>query len=136
MRLLDEALPTLVTKKKEKPVVNFETRPLVYVAGPYSHPDPVENTHKALAVGDRLNASERLIAYVPHMSLLWHLVHPHKETYWYDYDLHLLQRCDALFRMHGISVGSDNEVKFAKERGIPVFRSEENLMEWAYKWEG
>ena len=36
---------------------DFDQRPLVYVAGPYASPDPVENTHNAIQVADRLNAS-------------------------------------------------------------------------------
>lgn len=109
----------------------FFERPLVYVAGPYAHPDPVENTHIAIKVGDRLNETGLVSAYVPHMSLIWHIVCPHDADYWYSYDLAVLFKCDALLRIPGFSAGADNEVSFANEHNIPVFFDEDELLEWA-----
>lgn len=38
----------------------------------------------------------------------------------------LLQHCDAVLRLEGASKGADNDVKVARERGLPVyFRLEE-----------
>ena len=44
----------------------------------------------------------------------------------YDAILHptahrLLSRCDAVLRLAGASIGADNDVKIALERGIPVY---------------
>jgi hypothetical protein len=44
----------------------------------------------------------------------------------YDRVLHptahrLLQHCDAVLRLPGASSGADNDVKIARERGIPVY---------------
>lgn len=33
----------------------------------------------------------------------------------------LLQHCDAVLRLPGASKGADNDVKIARERGIPVY---------------
>ncbi|WP_370674228.1 DUF4406 domain-containing protein [Pleomorphomonas sp. PLEO] len=33
----------------------------------------------------------------------------------------LLQRCDAVLRLPGDSKGADNDVRLAKERGLPVY---------------
>lgn len=33
----------------------------------------------------------------------------------------LLQHCDGVLRLEGASKGADNDVKIAKERGIPVY---------------
>lgn len=33
----------------------------------------------------------------------------------------LIERCDAILRLKGESKGADNDVKLAKERGIPVY---------------
>lgn len=33
----------------------------------------------------------------------------------------LIERCDAILRLKGESKGADNDVRLAKERGIPVF---------------
>src|SRR5689334_7456256 len=44
----------------------------------------------------------------------------------YDEILHptagrLIERCDAILRLEGESKGADNDVRLAKERGIPVY---------------
>ena len=44
----------------------------------------------------------------------------------YDEILHptagrLIERCDAILRLEGASKGADNDVRLAKERGIPVY---------------
>jgi nucleoside 2-deoxyribosyltransferase len=101
----------------------------VYLAGPYTKPDPVENTRNALLAADRLYAAG-LFPVVPHLSLLSHLVAPHPPEYWYEFDMHLLDRCDALLRLPGESPGADREVDFAMGRVIPVFRSEDDLLAW------
>ncbi len=33
----------------------------------------------------------------------------------------LIERCDAILRLTGASKGADNDVRLAKERGIPVY---------------
>jgi len=35
----------------------------------------------------------------------------------------LLSRCDAVLRLPGASKGADEDVRLAKERGLPVFQS-------------
>jgi hypothetical protein len=37
-----------------------------------------------------------------------------------EMDFNILGRCDALLRLRGESAGSDREVAFAREHGIPV----------------
>ncbi len=100
---------------------------LIYIAGPYTHPDPVRNTHRAIKIADEL-IEEGLIPYVPHLTLLWHMVTPRQEQFWYDYDYFILKRCDAVLRISGESTGADSEVALAKQYGIPVFYSMEELM--------
>ncbi len=39
----------------------------------------------------------------------------------------LLQHCDAVLRLEGTSKGADNDVKIAKERGIPVYYTLEDV---------
>lgn len=114
-------------------MLNFANRPLVYVAGPYRSPEPVENTNGVIAFADRLHRTGHVTCVVPHLSMFWHLVRPHPVEYWLEYDLALLARCDALLRIPGESEGSDNEVLFAKGRGIPVFQCETELLDWATK---
>ncbi len=35
----------------------------------------------------------------------------------------LLQHCDAVLRLPGASTGADNDVRIARERGIPVYHA-------------
>lgn len=112
-------------------MISHVQRILCYVAGPYVFPDPVENTHDTIMAAERLDATGLITAYVPHLSLLWHLVAPHDADHWYGYDLAILDRCDCLLRLPGKSSGADNEVIFAHTRGIPCFDEEDILLDWA-----
>ena len=108
-------------------------RPLVYIAGPYTNPDPVANTHRAIREAEAMMETGLVTPVVPHLSLLWHTVVPHEDVaYWYEYDLAILARCDALYRMEGASTGADAEVVFAHERGIEVFDAWIALYDWAW----
>jgi hypothetical protein len=110
----------------------------VYVAGPYTNPDPVENTNKAIKVANRLVACG-FTPIIPHLTLAWNLVSPYPAKFWYDYTLQLMFRCDAVYRMKGASVGGDVEVEEARKAGMPVFLEEdgvtpENLDGWFKKF--
>jgi hypothetical protein len=103
------------------------TKPLVYIAAPYTNPDPVENTHQVIWLASRLVDDGRVTPVVPHLSLLWHLVSPRPVEFWYAYDLELLAHCDAVLRRPGASTGADAEVDAADRAGIPVFATIEGL---------
>jgi hypothetical protein len=45
----------------------------------------------------------------------------------YDTARMLLQRCDAVLRLPGESVGADNDVAIARERGLPVYHRLEDI---------
>lgn len=114
---------------------DFVTRPLVYLAGPYTRPDPVLNTHETIRFASKLLDEGLVTPFVPHLTLLWHLVSPREVDFWYDYDLAVLARCDALLRIEGESTGADKEVAFAVERGIPVFYDAAGLWLWVISGE-
>ncbi len=92
---------------------------VIYIAGPYTHPDPIVNTRAAVLAGEAVLAAGA-IPVVPHLSMLWHLVSPHDVDWWYNYDLQLLARCDALLRLPGASTGADREVVEALKQSKPV----------------
>lgn len=92
----------------------------IYIAGPYTHPDPVVNTRRAIEAGEILR-SMGFVPFIPHLTHLWHLVKPHSIDYWYDFDIEWLKRCDGLIRLPGESVGADKEVEIARIMGIPIF---------------
>lgn len=106
-------------------------RPLVYVAGPYTNPDPVRNTHDAVMWAEQLIATGKACPVVPHITLLWHAIAPHDDVdYWYDLDLGHLRKCDAVFRFPGKSSGADAEVEWADRWGIPVFTEWAEMVSW------
>ena len=107
------------------------TRPLVYVAGPYTHPDPVDNTAHAIAVATRLLDSGHVAPIVPHLTMFWHLLYPHDYETWLALDFDHLRRCDALLRIAGDSAGADREVNFARGFGIAIFYDVEACIAWA-----
>lgn len=43
----------------------------------------------------------------------------------------LLERCDAVLRVEGASKGADQDVRLAKERGLPVFTSVDAIPSYA-----
>lgn len=98
----------------------------IYVAGPYTKPDPCINTREAILIGNALwNAG--FAPFIPHLSHLWHTVTPQPYAMWLHYDLQWLTCCDALFRIPGESSGADKEVAFARDHNIPVFTSIQEL---------
>jgi nucleoside 2-deoxyribosyltransferase len=115
----------------EPPSAPYEERPLVYIAGPYTLPDPVANTNGVIELASELIDEGLVTPLIPHLTLLWHLVSPRPLDFWYAYDVALLRRCDALFRIEGASSGADMEVDFAGAHGIPVFTNRDDLTAWA-----
>jgi hypothetical protein len=108
--------------------------PLVYMAGPYTKPDPVENTHKAMKRWEALRIARYCTPICPHWSMAQHLVTPREYQYWMNYDYELIRHVSALIRYPGESAGADSEVEFAKSEGIPVFDNEKDLKEWCETW--
>lgn len=56
----------------------------------------------------------------------------------YDQILHptagrLIERCDAILRLEGESKGADNDVRLAKQRGIPVYYSMDEVPHYTGK---
>lgn len=101
----------------------------IYVAGPYSKGDVVLNIREAVQVGDALRLWGH-VPFIPHMTYAWHMIVPHEVEYWYEYDLQWLEKCDALYRIAGESLGADKEVARAKELGLPIFYNFTDLYEY------
>jgi len=93
-------------------------RDLLYIAGPYTRPDPVENTHRACRVATAIYEQTVWVPMLPHISLAWHLVTPRPVEFWYALDLHHLAVCQAIVRLPGDSTGADAEMQFAEGLGI------------------
>lgn len=97
----------------------IERKPLIYVAGPYTRPDPVENTHRAIKFAAALCDLDYIHhPFVPHLTLLWHMVTPRPLEYWYEFDMHMLSVCETIVRLPGESTGADAEMEQAERWGI------------------
>ena len=95
-------------------------RTRVYIAGPYTRPDPCVNTNRAMAAWDLLWGLG-FAPFCPHWSHYQHTHIPRPYEDWLAYDLEWLRTCDAVLRLPGESSGADKEVAEAVRLGIPVF---------------
>ena len=95
-------------------------RTRIYIAGPYTKPDPIENTHRAFTYGNKL-WDAGCAPFIPHLTAFWHLVTPRPYEQWLQIDLEWLHACDAVYRFPGESSGADAEVATAHRAGIRVF---------------
>lgn len=123
------------------------SKPLVYVASPYTAGDCGLNTRFQCTIFDMLLRKGIVTPIVPLWSHFQHFVHPLPYEMWMDYDHEIIRKCDALLRLGasyvdeevGIayfcneSSGADREVKHAKSLNIPVFYSIPELYSWAQK---
>jgi nucleoside 2-deoxyribosyltransferase len=106
----------------------------LYVAGPIgSDPEKMkENAKKAIVVGNDLR-DLGFNVFIPHLGVWWQELYPRHLEDWMSHDFAWIKRCDAVFRISGHSPGSDREVAFAQEQGIPVFFDVPALLLWARK---
>lgn len=104
-------------------------RRVIYVAGPYSS-DPVGNTKAACQVFHRL-FDAGLAPIIPHLSLLLDFERHRSWEEWMALDLPIVERCEAVLRIPGESRGADQEVFHAMDCGIPVFYSEQDIIDWS-----
>ena len=98
----------------------------VYIAGPYTKPDPEANTYAMMKVWDEL----RSLGYFPFCPLWSHfqeMRHPRTWEDWMQFDLAWIDVCDCVLRIPGESVGADREIAHAKKECIPVYHSIEEL---------
>jgi hypothetical protein len=117
--------------------------PIVYVAGPITTPNPMHNTSVAVRKGNALQRTGVMLPIVPHLTVLADMIDPHDYEWYMRYDLALIRRVDALYRLRGESSGADREVAHAKEIGKPVFFEGEkrldegawhDLLDWCEDW--
>ncbi len=114
--------------------IPHEFRPVVYVAAPFRFPEPFANIRAAIEVGERLEQTGLITAWVPHQNALWALIYPHDPSFWLDYDISQLARSDALYRIQLPSDGADDEEAFADDVHMPIFYDDESVIVWAKEW--
>lgn len=100
-------------------------RARVYIAGPYTSPDPVINTNIAFRWWHKLWAAG-FAPFCPHVSHFLHLLNPLPYEQWLDYDNEWVVACRAMFRFAGKSSGADKEEALARASDIPIFYEEDD----------
>lgn len=116
------------------------TRPIVYIASPYTKGDVAMNTHFQCMVFNRLMDDGRVIPVAPLWSHFQHTIFPRPYEDWVAYDQSLLHLYDCCLRLTASnpavgyvqheSTGADAEVEAFKKYGRPIFYSIESLLEW------
>ena len=98
----------------------------VYIASPYALGDTalnVKRQHIAFKMLDELGI-------FPYMPLMSHYQHMHSSKTgddWITFDLHWLDKCDAVLRLSGESRGADIEVQRARETLKPIMFDAEDM---------
>jgi hypothetical protein len=108
--------------------------PMIYIAGPITHPDPLANTGEGMRWFDELTDTGLCVCFLPHLSSFLHMRRPRGHAEWLAMDKQYILRCDALFRLPGESVGADIEVAFCTEHKVPVFEERSALLDWCRDW--
>lgn len=116
------------------------SKPIVYIASPYSKGDPAINTYFQCEVFDRLMDAGLVWPVAPLWSHFQHTVKPRSYRDWTSYDLAMIPRYDACLRLSACfpklgyfqseSSGADKEVETFVALGKPVFTSVEELYDW------
>lgn len=105
-------------------------RKLVYLSGPITQGDQFCNVQKAIdAFNDLLSAG--IYAHCPHFTAFAHMTRPRAHREWMRLDLEaILPRCNAVWRLPGVSAGADEECREARRLGIPVFDQFSDVVRW------
>lgn len=113
-------------------------KPLVYLAGPITKPNPMANTNEAIHTATGLLHDGLCVPFVPQLSILWDTVLPLPYEDWLAYDFDVIRHCHALLRIPGESAGADREIVHAREIGVPVFfntmAGRADFDDWARAW--
>lgn len=121
-------------------------RKRIYIAGPVVKGDLGRNIEQATDAMFQLMLAG-LAPFCPHLSCFsgpvmrdWQgrpfvraevLPRDAPVEHWYETDLAWVAVAEAILRLPGEGKGSDAEVAFARERGIPVFFSVADVIAWA-----
>lgn len=119
---------------------NPHSRPVVFIASPYSKGDPAINTHFQCQIFDRLLTEGRVLPVAPLWTHFQHLMFPRPYADWLAYDQAMLKLYDCCLRLDATHIatgyresnssGADAEVETFRKMGKPVFFSVESLYEW------
>lgn len=103
----------------------------VYVAGPITLGPLEQNIRNAMDAA-RVLMENGFEPFVPHLWCFFQIVYPQEYKRWIKLDNAYLDVCQALLRIPGESRGSDEEVRYARAAGIPVFTNIVDLINWRH----
>jgi hypothetical protein len=116
------------------------TKPVVYIASPYTKGDPGINTHFQCRIFDQLMDDSKVWPVAPLWSHFQHINYPRQYQDWIDYDMAMIPRYDACLRLSAYydktdysateSDGADAEVVLFKSLNKPVFYCVAELYAW------
>lgn len=100
----------------------------LYLASPYSHPDPAERESRYVAVlrktAELMLAGDKVFSPIVHTHHLERLVGVQPHGWWLDQDFPVLAKAAKLLVLRldgwGASRGVAGEILFAKQHNIPV----------------
>lgn len=99
----------------------------VYIAGPLTGSGLVDaNIKAALRMAEEVRG-RNMTPFVPHLYVFWNFHLEHTEEYWLRLDRDWLSKCDALLVRRGCSPGTDKEVQWGADAGIPLQLVAEDL---------
>lgn len=109
----------------------MKRRTKVYVAGRMTNGKgdgyDVISIRTAILVHNSL-VEKGFAPFCPQLTLFAEVIQPVEYEKWLGMDFEWVQVCDVLLRLPGESKGADQEVEYAKSRGIPVVYSVEELL--------
>ena len=107
--------------------MSFKEMVRVYIASPYTVGDQALNVRRQIDCFQDL-ADQGFAPFVPLATHFIHMIHPRSYEDWMSYDFEWIQQCDCVLRLDGVSLGADREVEFAKNLGIPVYYSIDEII--------
>jgi len=115
-----------MTTLKEIPILNMQ-KPLIYLASPYSHPDPQMRHHRFVqvcrAAARLMQAGHIVFSPIAHShSIAEYEELPGNWEFWQEFCLATLGRCDQLWILcldgWEVSTGVNAEIQIARDRNI------------------
>ena len=96
----------------------------IYIAGPMTKGNMSTNILVAISAADELMAADE-VPFVPHISFFWAMCNGDRWSYekWLEYDHYWVTTAKAIIRLPGESSGGDQEVRWARRHGVPVYNS-------------
>ncbi len=114
----------------ENEFLSISSKKRVFIASPYTKPDPCINVNISSKVLSDLLDDGKCIPVTMLWTHFFHSIHPRSYESWLFYCMSFIPICDAMLVLPGESSGKDREVEIAKSLGKPIFYSKEELYSW------